>query len=61
MVAGLEMLNLVDDWFLYDIPANPLNIPSVIVVERPNDPSFNAEKILTTILDRLNTKQRIFV
>jgi len=61
MVAGLEMLNSVDDWFLYDIPANPLNIPSVIFVERPNDPSFNAEKILTTILDRLNTKQRIFV
>ena len=61
MAMGLEMLNSVDDWFLYDIPANPLNVPSVIVIERPNDPGFNAEKILTTILDRLDSKQRIVV
>ena len=36
LVKGYEPLSLLDQFWLYDMPANPMNVPSILVIERPS-------------------------
>ena len=33
---GLINLTVMDEFYLYDIPANPINIPAFMIINRPD-------------------------
>lgn len=56
------MLTTGDEIYLFDIPANPINIPGVLTMSRPaaSEP-FDPSAMLDTMLKRLHPDHRSFV
>ena len=56
------MLTTGDEIYLFDIPANPINIPGVLTMSKPppSEP-FDPAGILETMLNRLHPDHRSFV
>ena len=51
----------MDDFWLYDLPVNPMNVPTVLVFNRPNQNSIfykNPKVALNTFISRLGKKHR---
>ena len=46
---GLEALSAIDDFWLYDAPINPINVPSFIVFDKPDVPT-------DTFINRMNER-----
>lgn len=47
---GFETFKLLDEFYLYDIPVNPINIPAFMIINRPSKDQGTPEDILKTIL-----------
>lgn len=54
VVKGYEPLTLLDQFWLYDLPVNPMNVPSIMVIERPKAEQGTAEQILEATLKRID-------
>ena len=55
LVLGLEMLSPHDELWLYDYPANPCNIPSFLVIKRPN---IKPEDFMKNLFEGLGRSHR---
>ena len=55
---GLETLTFMDEFYLYDLPVNPINIPIFMIINRPNKEEGTPEDFLKTIIQRMNGPHR---
>ena len=51
----------MDDFWLYDLPVNPMNVPTILVFNRPDKNSIfykNPKEALNIFISRLEKKHR---
>lgn len=61
LLMGMETLTLMDDLQLWDIPANPEQVPSIIVLKKSPDMGNDHGQFFRSFLNRIDSKQRAFV
>jgi hypothetical protein len=54
----MEPTHVMDDFWLYDFPINPINIPSILIINKPKE---NSKDVLDTILKRIGRNHRCSV
>ena len=58
-VHGYEVLTAMDEFYLYDMPVNPINMGSIFTFNRPIDQK--PEEVLETIIKRIGDYHRVKV
>lgn len=57
-VYGLETFKLMDEFYLYDLPVNPINFPAFMIINRPSKEQGTPEDFLKTIIQRMKGPHR---
>lgn len=52
LVYGYESLYFSDDFYLYDLPVNPINIPGYLVFKKEKGKQYDWDKIMETVFGR---------
>ena len=55
---GFETFKCMDEFYLYDLPVNPITFPAFMIINRPNKEQGTPEDILKTIIQRVKGPHR---